>query len=190
MALLHAILGDKLPVFISELAPPFRSIILAGKDRPEPVERESKQRAKQTWYPGQTQASTQVLGAQEEPLVLTGRFRDPLSLLDGGAQGRMEILRGMLLGQRGCRLLWGDAISLQGRVAGLKFKTYRLNDVGYEITFEIDKSDDIAAMVGLVGAATTASQVGDAIEDVSAVFDDLALVAGAQSPASAFLPLP
>lgn len=186
MGLLLATLGDGLPVIIAELYPPFRVITLAGKDRPEPVERESRQHAKQTWYPGTKEASTQVLGVREEPLVLEGWFRDPLSLLDGGPQARVSVLRGMLEGQRMCRLLWGDAISLQGRIAGLKFKTHTLTRVKYEITFAIDKSDDIAALVGVAGVATTASQVADAIQEVAAVVDDLALISQAGSAINAF----
>lgn len=186
MGLLLATLGDGLPVILAEVYPPFRVITFAGKDRPEPVERESRQHAKQTWYPGTKEASTQVLGTREEPLVLRGWFRDPLSLLDGGPQARVSILRGILEGQRGCRLLWGDALVLQGRVAGLKFVTRTLHRVQYEITFAIDKSDDPAAPGGFTGAATTASQVADVVQQVGAVVADLALVARAGSAINAF----
>lgn len=152
-------LGDGLPVVITELSGAKRSIVFAGKDRPEPVTRTTTMRTVQTWYPGAKRASTQVLGLQEEPLTLAGWFRDPLTMFDGGAQARMSLLRGIQQGQRLCRLEWGDAIVLHGRIKRLSFTPQRLQRVRYEIEFEVDFSFEPTPPESLIATNPVAADI-------------------------------
>lgn len=137
---------DFLPVIIAEMAPPFRSITLAGRDKPEqPILVAGQQRATTTNYPGSSRTSVQVLGTSEEPIILRGWFADPLSIVDGGARTRMALLRGLMQGQNPCTLTWGHTIVRTGRVERCEFSIYRRNKVRYEITFAVDQPDEAIA---------------------------------------------
>jgi hypothetical protein len=139
--------ADGLPVTIVELGPPFRNIALAGRDAPErPVKRKGSQRATQTHYPGSQQASVQVMGTREDPLVLRGWFQDPLTFLDGGPEARMSVLRGMMQGQGLCQLVWGSTIICQGRVEVCDFDIHKSTRVRYEITFAVDQANEAVAL--------------------------------------------
>ncbi|MEY2668548.1 MAG: hypothetical protein RJA59_1186, partial [Pseudomonadota bacterium] len=109
---------DHLPVLITELGPPFRVLILGGKDKPEAgVDVPIEQRAQKTWYPGASGASTQVLGIRHEPIVLRGWFHDPLTFADGGPAARVALARGIVQGGSTCLLSWGSAIFRYGRLS-------------------------------------------------------------------------
>lgn len=189
MGLLLPFLGDDLPVVITELGPPFRVVTFAGPDRPEPVRRVSRARVVQTWYPGAKQASVQQLGIEQEPIVLRGWLRDPLSVLLGdGPQARLAILRGLQEGGRQCWLLWGDTINLTGRVEILDYTTVKMNKIQYEITFAVDKSDEFSAPLGVSGVATAGSQVAETAVEVAGLFEDALDVVSTANALGAFVP--
>lgn len=164
--------ADGLPVIIQELGPPFRSIVFAGRDRPEqPVEVAGRQRATQTWYPGTTKASTQVMGTEEDPIPLRGWFQDPLTLLDGGPGARMAILRDLMQGQNLCQLLWGTVIIRQGRVSRCSFQIHREAKIRYEVVFAVDQPNEARSLAPKVGAASVVSDLAQHIAKAVALAD-------------------
>lgn len=138
--------ADGLPVIITELAPPARILILAGRDAPKPIRVVGSQRAIQTWYPGSQKASTQVMGTKEEPLVLRGRWDDPLSFIDGGPARRIGLARGIMQGQNLCRLVWGDVIVRLGRISKVDILFQKQARTEYEIVFAVDQPNEAVAI--------------------------------------------
>ncbi len=164
--------ADGIHVLIQELGPPFRLMTFAGADMPErPLGVAGSQRAVQTWYPGQSKASTQVMGTEEEPIVLRGWFRDPLTILDGGATVRVATLRGIMQGQGLCQLIWGDVVVRKGRVARCDFKFHRTQVVRYEITFEVDQADEVVAVVPLPIVAAVGADLKAGIDEAIAALE-------------------
>lgn len=139
---------DGQPVVITEAAFPFRIVTLAGADRPEqPVTLSSRQRVAQTYYPGSDAASVQFMGTSNDPVVLRGWFKDPISALAGsGAKQQEALLKGLQQSGSNCKLLWGTRIVRQGRIERLDFELYKDTKVRYEITFAVDKSDERVAL--------------------------------------------
>lgn len=139
--------ADGQGVTIQELRPPGRIITLSGRDRPEqPVAVGGEQRVTQTYYPGTKKASVQFHGTKRHPITLRGWFDDPLTQLDGGVQTREALLKGMMEGGNLCRLVWGGVIVCQGRVKGVVVEYHMQQRAKYEITFEVDQDDRIAAL--------------------------------------------
>lgn len=155
---------DGQPLIIAEIAPPKRTLTLAGRDRPEQgVSIQGRQRATQSHYPGTHSASVQFMGTAEEPIVLRGWFQDPLSLVDGGPQARMALLRGLMQGGSRCLLQWGPMIIRQGRVADCKFEIYNALRVRYEITFEVDEPNEAVALTPIVIGVAAVADFLDAV---------------------------
>lgn len=156
--------ADGLPVQIIELAPPFRFLTFAGRDRPErPVAVGGEQRAVQTHYPGSSRASVQVMGTREDPIVLRGWFWDELSILDGGPEARVAVLRGLMQGQS-CQLIWGTTIVRTGRVGRCNFEFHRDRRIRYEVTFEVDAANEAVALVPLPLVASVAQDLKAGID--------------------------
>lgn len=154
---------DHLPVVISELSPPFRVLLLGGKDKPEAgVEIPLAQRAQKTWYPGAAGASTQVLGVQHDAVVLRGWFHDPLTFADGGPAARVALARGILEGGSTCTLVWGPTIFRFGRLSRFLPTFFGVNRIRYEITFDVDAAAEIVAPGPIPIVAATLSDLQDA----------------------------
>lgn len=152
--------ADGLPVIITELAAPFRILLLAGRDAPKPIRVVGSQRAIQTWYPGSQKASTQVMGTKEEPLVLRGRWDDPIStIVDGGPQRRIQLARGIMQGQNLCQLVWGDVIVRLGRISKVDILFQKTARTEYEIVFAVDQPNEAVAITPLPLLSGTAAQV-------------------------------
>lgn len=171
---------DHLPVLITELAPPFRVLTLAGSDRPEAgVEVRTRQRSTKTWYPGAKTASTQMLGTAEDPITLRGWFQDPLTFVDGGPAARVALIRGLVDGQNRCQLSWGFSIWKWGRVAEFTPTFYTSNRIRYEIIFDVDQAMEPIAPGPLPLLSATVADLVDAAAALSAAADLLAETAGA-----------
>ena len=139
---------DLQPVIIQELAPPFRTLTLGARSKPKPIRVTGRQRAIQTWYPGSTKASVQVLGTQEEPIILEGRWDDPFGTINPaqGAGVRVGLARGLMQGQNLCQLLWGSVIIRQGRVVEVSELIQKKERREYRIVFEVDQANEPIAL--------------------------------------------
>jgi hypothetical protein len=70
-------MGEPTSFTIKTTSAPARELILRGRALPyQPFELEGSMRAEFTWYPGNAVATTQMLGAQEKPTVIKGRWKD------------------------------------------------------------------------------------------------------------------
>lgn len=171
-------MADGLPVIIVELAPPFRVLTLGGRDRPKPVRVGGSQQAVQTWYPGSSKASVQVMGVREDPIELAGRWDDPKGTIlpqtnPFGAGTRVKVARGLMHGQSLCQLLWGTTIVRQGRVERVEILYQKANRVDYRIVFGVDQANEAIALSPLpiltldAGALLTAFTVANALTTVA-----------------------
>jgi hypothetical protein len=146
--------ADGLPVVIIELAPPFRVLTLGGRTRPKPIRVGSEQRAVQTWYPGSGKASTQVMGVREDPLIMEGRWDDPLGTIlpqtnPFGAGVRVKLARGIQQGQNLCLCFWGTTIVKQGRLERFEVLFQKANRTDYRIVFAVDAANEPVALTPL-----------------------------------------
>ena len=179
-------MADGLPVIILELAPPFRTLKLGGRTRPKPVRVGSEQRAVQTWYPGASKASTQVMGVREDPIVLEGRWDDPLGTIlpqtnPFGAGVRVKTARGIQQGQNLCQLLWGTTIVRQGRIERFEVLYQKANRTDYRIVFAVDQANEPVALGPALILTIDAAAVITALAAASALANTMASAADAVS---------
>lgn len=138
------------PVVILEVAPPFRKLTLAGRNAPKPIKVGGQQNAIQTWYPGTNKASVQVMGTQEDDIIMEGRWDDPAGSLFPdknplGATVRIKVARGLMQGQQLCQLLWGTTIVRQGRVKRFEILYQKKTRTEYRIVFAVDQANEAIA---------------------------------------------
>lgn len=70
-------MGEPTSFTIQTTTEPSRKLELRGRALPyQPFELEGSMRAEFTWYPGNAVATTQMLGAQEKPTVIKGKWKD------------------------------------------------------------------------------------------------------------------
>ncbi len=144
-------MSDGAPVIITELALPFRVLTLAGRDRPKELLIGSEQTSVQTWYPGATKASTQVLGVTEDDIVMTGRWDNPLGAVlpqvnPFGAGVRVKTARGIQQGQNLCLMTWGTTVVKTGRLKRVETRYQKANRVPYRLVFEVDQANEPVAL--------------------------------------------
>lgn len=140
--------AEGVPVVLREIAPPFRSLTLEGADLPEQgVEAGAELRVHTTRYPGGRGASAQVLGVTEGDIRLRGVFRDSDAGLQGWAMAQSSAARALLLGGGLVELSWGDALVRRGLVKSYTPSYNRVNDIAYELVFEVHEADEAAAIV-------------------------------------------
>jgi hypothetical protein len=119
---------EGVPVVLREIAPPFRSLTLEGADLPEQgVEAGAELRVHTTRYPGGRGASD--------------------AGLQGWAMAQSSAARALLLGGGLVELSWGDALVRRGLVKGYTPSYNRVNDIAYELVFEVHEADEAAAIV-------------------------------------------
>lgn len=104
-------------------------------------------RTVQTWYPGSSTPSVQIMGTKEEPITLRGTWRDDLLRETGGAQARANIARQLVLRQLPCTLTWftdlGDApLTRSGLVASFVPSWRRADLCGWTLTFQVDTATE------------------------------------------------
>lgn len=111
------------------------------------VEAGGSLRVVRTWYPGSSTPSVQVMGTQEDDIVIRGMWRDDMIGLAGGAFALMQNARALLLGQSPCQLQWmgtdGTALkTCTGFVKQFTPKFNRADAIGWTLTFQVDQSDE------------------------------------------------
>jgi hypothetical protein len=126
-------------------------LVLFGKDLPnEAVTVESRLRYEKIYYPGQSEATVHIMGQQQEPISLTGRFydrndfqvavipalADVTNPLVGGPRLKAIFLQGLFDSQAKMRLQWGQNIDVVGYLSNVRLTNRRHNVIGYEITFD------------------------------------------------------
>lgn len=149
--------GDVQDVFrIEEKGGLKRVLRLQGRSLPyRPVSWTGTQRMKTSWYPGNPEATQQVLGPKEEPTEVEGWLRsrylatgtdqdqgDPAILKEGGSITKLDtpekvrdVLDSMRHSGQPLRVSWGGIIRI-GRIQKAEFPHDRLEDIGYKLMFE------------------------------------------------------
>lgn len=158
---------------------------LEGRSGPyRPIAFEGEQRVKTTWYPGNPEASQQLVGGKLNPTTLNGTWKD--RYLGDGAAKRLEILfERIRAAGPSLEITWGDGLDDVGfsvfgegyrRVGVLsKFKTSpdRPQDVAWEMTFDWRSKGESSV------AALTATAMANPREGVRGMVEDLRLAADA-----------
>lgn len=135
-------LADGQPVVITELTGQGRSVTLEGPDLPERgMEAPVSLRERTTRYPS-GRASVQMLGVEEEPVVLKCLFNDVWSGLDGGAAELVSTLRSILCAQGLVSLEWGQLLVRRGYLKRIT-PAYRMESlIGCTIEFQPTEADE------------------------------------------------
>lgn len=127
---------DGAPVVLQELEGLLRTVSLQDAALPERgVEVGAKLRKVVNRYPGNDVPSVQILGHEEDPIVVKGSLNDVLMGLSGYARATSDALRQLFLGKRYVAFSWGDTIVRRGFIDDLKIIWDRDSLARYEITF-------------------------------------------------------
>jgi hypothetical protein len=163
------------PLVLRETFPPFTTLTLEGGELPEQaMEAGAELRVVTTRYPGGRGASAQVMGVTEGDITLHGVFRDVERGQQGWALAQHNAARALLLGGRIVELSWGDAVVRRGLVRGYTPSFNRVNDIGYQIVFEVHEADEAVAVV-----LPTPPTPPESDAALAALLDALALAADA-----------
>lgn len=141
--------ADGMPVIITALDSGSQ-LILSGRDLPNKgVELVSKLRYEKTYYPGVNEATFHVLGQEQDPIVLNGRFYDrsdfsivtqPTASLGnpfvGGPRLKAVFLQELFDNSELVRLQWGSNIDVEGYITEINLENIRHNIIGYSITID------------------------------------------------------
>ena len=73
-----------------------------------------------TSYPGNSAKSVQIMGVEQEPIVVEGFLRDSWQGETGAALRLNAELRALCLAQRLCQMEWGDTIVKRGYVKNFR----------------------------------------------------------------------
>lgn len=167
--------ADGLPVLIQELEGAFTIVELGDAKLPEQgIEVGAKLRHIVNRYPGSSAPSVQIMGIEEDPIVLKGRIVDVLTGLSGDALATMSLLRAQLLGLRYCSLAWGTALVRRGYVVGVKLTLLREGSIGYELTFLPCEADEASVLALPFPNAVSPLSLLDLLRSILAALDDLA----------------
>lgn len=136
----------------------------------------TKLRRKSTYYPGNSVPSTQIMGTQEEPITLKGKWRDDLLGAIDGAQDLAAKARALVAGQRRCRLEW-DNVVRYGYVDAFDAVVIRRNSLEWTLTFFADQSDDAVILAVPALPLVTPFSLANALAGALEVADELATLA-------------
>jgi phage protein U len=135
-------MADGVGIVLRELEGTGRQVFLEDSALPEQLQVAVEVRSKVTHYPGNNEASTQMMGTKHDDIVLEGQFRDVWIGFDGGALSRMQSLRALAIGQRFVELSWGSTFVCRGFVKRVEQTFKRAGDIGYRLTFQVDEADE------------------------------------------------
>jgi hypothetical protein len=106
---------------------------------------ETKQRVKTRWYPGNPEATQQVIGPMEEPTTVTGQWMDRY-LGDGAALALVEMVDDITRRGVSVEVSWGSALvgdvltgsqlTRVGIISAFRKSFDRIEDVSWSITFD------------------------------------------------------
>lgn len=167
----HMASSDALPFTIRVVEGPLSSrVLMAGLDNGlvrlegralpyRPLVFEGKQRIKTTFYPGNTVATQQVMGAVEEPTTISGMWKDKYL---GQDNARRFVALFETIRNTGSPLLvrWGSSMSnadgtvlhgtefvRRGLLARTKFTIDRAKDIAWELEFAWASRGEVVAPV-------------------------------------------
>ena len=167
--------ADGLPVLIQELEGAFTYLELGAAKLPEQgVEVGVKLRHVVNRYPGATTPSVQIMGIEEDPIILRGRIVDAQTGLSGDALATMGLLRSQLLGLRYCSLSWGTDLVRRGFVIGAKLTLRKATSIDYELTFLPVEADEASVLAVPFPNAVSPLSLLDLLREILAALDDLA----------------
>lgn len=135
-----------------------------------------KLRRKSTYYPGNSVPSTQIMGTQEEPITLKGKWRDEWLGLTDGAQDLAAKARALVSGQRRCRLEW-DNVVRYGYVESFRATVIQRTALEWELVFFADQSDDAVVLALPAVPLVTPFSLANALAGALEVADKLATAA-------------
>lgn len=173
-------LTDGCSVVLRELDGDYRVVELGDTAMPQQgVDVTGELRMTTTWYPGQSMASVQVMGTQENEITFEGWFKDSWLSLDGGAAAAFQDLRNLWLGQRYCELSWGSLLVRRGFLRQVKGVFVREADIRYTVVFAVVESDEatVIARAAQPAAYPSAFGLSDALDLLSDAADAALLAA-------------
>jgi hypothetical protein len=148
--------------------------LLADTTRPEQgVAVGGKLRRVTTRYPGVTRPSTQILGAEEEPIVLEGWFRDSWIGKDGGAAAMATAMRAAWRKRHYCELFWGQALVRRGYIDQITETYTSERAIRYRIVFEVVETDESAVLATPFAPVETPFDLLALIREIEDVVDTL-----------------
>lgn len=104
-------------------------------------------RSVETWYPGSSLPSVQIMGTREEPITIKGQWRDSLLGLVGGAQANANTARQLVLRQLPVRLVWSDdtgavVLDRDGLLSSFIVTWRRGDAIGWALTLTVTQATE------------------------------------------------
>ena len=167
-------LADGQPLVLREVSGTL-SVTLALAALPgQGVEAPATLRSVTTHYPGSSAPSTQVMGTREEPIELSGQWRDVWLGLEGASAELVTACRRLFLGQRYCELAWGELLVRRGYVKAFAPKYLREGEIDWKLTFEVAEADDPEVISTPYAEVKASTDLLDVLHAISASLDDVA----------------
>jgi hypothetical protein len=171
--------SDGLPWVVEEIDPaPGEAPMVVRLYAARGVAPETTENVVRTLYPGNPVASLKMMGADHEPLTLTGILRDDWLGAVGEARETYRKLRLMQRRAKRLYLSWGDMIDLSGVIERIRAPIEREGFIRYELTFCVAANErEPAAKSGrAVGRAGTdaARQRANAAAESAAILSTIA----------------
>ena len=140
-------------------------------------------RTVETSYPGNSAKSVQIMGVEQEPIIVEGFLRDSWQGEAGAALRLRATMEALCLAQRLCQFEWGDTIVKRGYVKNFRAMPDKDTEWRYRLEFMVLESDDavtIRAPQALPTATqSTLSKVLDAISEAEDALNQTVLATNA-----------
>ena len=167
-------LADGQPLILRSVDGEF-TVILSDASLPsQGIEAPATLRAVTTHYPGSSAPSTQVMGTKEEPIELSGQWRDVWLGFEGASAELVTSCRRLFLGQRYCELAWGELLVRRGYVKAFAPKYLREGEIDWKLTFEVAEADDPEVISTPYAEVKSSTDLLDLLHAISASLDDVA----------------
>ena len=115
-------------------------VVLDGVERP--FTHGKTLRTADSKYPGNEEPTVQVLGVDDDDIVLTGWLLDLVAGARGYALETRDALHKAFLAQRYSKIAWGEAFLAWGYLRAVSFDTRTEGRIKYRITFRVTKTKD------------------------------------------------
>jgi hypothetical protein len=149
---------------------PYRPIIFSGK-----------QRVKTTWYPGNPNATQQVMGPTEDPTTLNGMWKDRF-LGDGQARALGVLFDNIRRSGSEIEMTWGAGvlggivfgpqITRRGLISNAEFTFDRPQDVAFKLTFDWSgRGEQVAPPIFAVGVENPREGLNQIISKLAVLTD-------------------
>lgn len=164
------------------------SVALEGSALPERGLRGGvRQRTAVSRYPGASRASLQVLGTEDQPLEMTGWWRDVHLRAGGAARELVAQFDALVRSQNLVEVTWGDALTVRGMLDEFVPEWETEAEVRWRARVVVVESEADTVASRPAPTVPTATSMATVLDLLGALADEVALAASLATAAQAVL---